>query len=31
MFTGERKKLDSWEAGVLFAIFIIYTTVLIAF
>jgi cation:H+ antiporter len=31
MFTGERKKLDRWEAGVLFAIFIIYTTVLIAF
>ncbi len=31
MFTGEKKKLDRWEAGVLFAIFIIYTTVLIAF
>lgn len=30
MFTGKKKKLDRWEAGVLLAVFIIYTTYLIA-
>jgi cation:H+ antiporter len=30
MFTGKNKKLDRWEAGVLLAVFIIYTTYLIA-
>lgn len=29
MFTGERKKLDRWEAGILLATFVIYTVVLI--
>ncbi|MDP2890521.1 MAG: calcium/sodium antiporter [Bacteroidota bacterium] len=30
MFTSKKKKLDRWEAGVLLAVFIIYTTYLIA-
>ncbi|MDP3912601.1 MAG: calcium/sodium antiporter [Bacteroidota bacterium] len=30
MFTGKNKKLDRWEAAVLLAVFIIYTTYLIA-
>ena len=30
MFTGKNKKLDRWEAGVLVAVFVIYTTYLIA-
>lgn len=30
MFTGIRKKLDRWEAGLLFAIYIAYTIVVIA-
>jgi cation:H+ antiporter len=30
MFTGKKKKLDRWEAGVLLAVFVIYTTYLIA-
>jgi cation:H+ antiporter len=30
MFTGKKKKLDRWEAAVLLAVFIIYTTYLIA-
>ncbi|MUP47419.1 calcium/sodium antiporter [Gramella sp. BOM4] len=29
MLTGQRKKLDRWEAGVLFAFYIIYTTYLV--
>jgi len=29
MWTGKRKKLDRWEAGVLFGFYIIYTTYLI--
>jgi cation:H+ antiporter len=31
MFTGKKKKLDRWEAGVLLAVFIIYTIKLIGF
>lgn len=30
MFTGQKKKLDRWEAGVLLFVFIIYTVVLIS-
>jgi cation:H+ antiporter len=30
MFTGKKKKLDRWEAAVLLAVFLIYTTYLIA-
>lgn len=29
MFTGQKKKLDKWEAGILLLIFIVYTTFLI--
>src|SRR5690606_33779669 len=29
MFTGQRKKLDRWEAGVLFGFYILYTSYLI--
>ncbi len=28
MFTGKKKKLDKWEAGVLLSVFIIYTVIL---
>ena len=31
MFTGEKKKLDRWEAGLLFATFMVYTIVFIIF
>jgi cation:H+ antiporter len=30
MFSGKKKKLDRWEAAVLLAVFLIYTTYLIA-
>lgn len=29
MLTGKRKKLDRWEAGILFGFYIIYTTYLV--
>jgi cation:H+ antiporter len=30
MFTGQKKKLDRWEAGVLLATFVLYTIYLVA-